>query len=598
MKLKNLFTLFLGGCALQASAQTIVGTTPTPRNVVLEELTGTNCTYCPDGHLRAQQLSDANPGRVVLVNLHAGSFAGNSPDYKIAYSNYVDALFPVTGYPTGSVNRRVMPNPTQQNANNTSVMTSRGVWAQNAATVFAETSEVNVGADGTIDLDNGSLSLNVEAYYTAAGPGTSNKMNVLLLQNNVPGPQTGASFNPGAILPNGDYNHMHMARYSLTGNAGDNIDSIAATDLYTNTYTYTIPAAISGITANKADLEIAVYVSEAATTGTVLSGSKASLAFNTATPLGISNQAATVNASLGTVCGTSADVEMLITNMGNAALTTATFEYVVNGGTPGTYQHTFSTALPTAQYETVTIPVSGLSPNGASNSINVSVTQLNGSANPGSNATNGLSATTAGMQSASTATATINLTTDNYGSETSWELVNETTGVIVASGSGYTNNQTITPVTVNLVDGNCYKFIIEDTYGDGICCAYGNGSFSFSAGSTTFSSGGNFTTEDGIKFVFDQLTGVSMLGESADAIKVMPNPVSNNMTLEFTVAEMADLNITVLNGLGQTIKQVANGSYEGVNVIDVQTSDLSSGVYFVNITSAKGTSTKRFIVKK
>ena len=589
MKFKSLFTMFLATAAVTASAQTIVGTVATNKNVVLEELTGKTCGYCPDGHRIGNLIYTNNPGRVILLNIHTGGYASGTPNYRTGWGDNVGSLYSVSGYPTGAVNRTDF---------GAGVMHSRGSWTTNSSTTLAQSSPVNIAANAAVDLDTRLMTVDVEAYYTADGTGASNKVHVVVTQDNVPGPQSGASYNPTAILPNGDYNHMHMVRYAMTPNAGDAITSVTATSLYSNQFTHTFPAAINGIAVNLADLKTVAYVSGATTTAAIETGAEATMTFTASTPLGISNQAATVNASLGTVCGTSADVEMQVTNMGNTALTTATFEYVVNSGTPATYQHTFSSALATGQYETVTVPVAGLSPNGAASSIDVAVTLLNGTANPSTNATNGLSATTAGMQSASTSTATINLTTDNYGSETSWELVNETSGVIAASGSGYGNNQTITPVTVNLVDGNCYKFIIEDTYGDGICCTYGNGSFSFAAGSTTFSSGGNFTNEDGIKFVFDQLTGVSMLGESTDAIKVMPNPVSNNMTLEFTVAEMADLNITVLNGLGQTIKQVANGSFEGVNVIDVQTSDLSSGVYFVNITSAKGTSTKRFIVKK
>jgi hypothetical protein len=589
MKFKSLFTMFLATAAVTASAQTIVGTVSTNKNVVLEELTGKTCGYCPDGHRIGNLIYTNNPGRVILLNIHTGGYASGTPNYRTGWGDNVGSLYSVSGYPTGAVNRTDF---------GAGVMHSRGSWTTNSSTTLAQSSPVNIAANAAVDLDTRLMTVDVEAYYTADGTGTSNRVHVVVTQDNVPGPQSGASFNPTAILPNGDYNHMHMVRYAMTPNAGDAISSVTATSLYSNQYTHTFPAAINGIAVNIADLKTVAYVSGAAATAAIETGAEATMSFTASTPLGISNQAATVNASLGTVCGTSADVEMQVTNMGNTALATATFEYVVNNGTPVTYQHTFSSALATGQYETITVPVAGLSPNGAASSIDVSVTLLNGTANPNTNATNGLSATTATMQSASTTTATVNLTTDNYGSETSWELVNETTGTTLASGSGYGNNETITPVTATLVDGNCYKFIIEDSYGDGICCTYGNGSFSFTAGSTTFSSGGQFLSEDGIKFTFDQLTGVSILGESTDAINVMPNPVSNNMTLEFTVAEMADLNITILNGLGQTIKQIANGSFDGTNVIDVRTADLSSGVYFVNITSAKGTSTKRFIVKK
>ena len=45
---------------------------PTNKNVVIEELTGIHCRYCPDGHARVNAIVEANPGRVVAVNIHAG----------------------------------------------------------------------------------------------------------------------------------------------------------------------------------------------------------------------------------------------------------------------------------------------------------------------------------------------------------------------------------------------------------------------------------------------------------------------------------------------------------------------------------------------
>ena len=74
--LGNLFV----GIGFMFGQSTPVSQSPQNKNVVLEELTGINCQYCPDGHKLAQQLSDANPGRVVLVNIHAGGFAPNNPN--------------------------------------------------------------------------------------------------------------------------------------------------------------------------------------------------------------------------------------------------------------------------------------------------------------------------------------------------------------------------------------------------------------------------------------------------------------------------------------------------------------------------------------
>ncbi len=80
----SMFGAFL---ALGATAQTFVSTTPANKNVVLEEYTGINCTYCPDGHKRANQFADANPGRVVLINIHQGSFANGTPNYKTQWGD-------------------------------------------------------------------------------------------------------------------------------------------------------------------------------------------------------------------------------------------------------------------------------------------------------------------------------------------------------------------------------------------------------------------------------------------------------------------------------------------------------------------------------
>lgn len=87
------------------------------------------------------------------------------------------------------------------------------------------------------------------------------------------------------------------------------------------------------------------------------------------------------------------------------------------------------------------------------------------------------------------------LVADNYGSETSWTLTGP--GGVVASGGPYANNSTNTE-TFCLPDG-CYDFTINDSYGDGICCAYGNGSYALS-GSGVSVSGASFASSETSNF--------------------------------------------------------------------------------------------------
>ncbi len=83
-----LLTIILVACAApkKCCGQTFVSTTPENKNVILEEFTGIYCTYCPDGHLIAQNLHDANPNDVFLINIHTGGYSNpngpSDPDFN------------------------------------------------------------------------------------------------------------------------------------------------------------------------------------------------------------------------------------------------------------------------------------------------------------------------------------------------------------------------------------------------------------------------------------------------------------------------------------------------------------------------------------
>lgn len=80
----------------------------------------------------------------------------------------------------------------------------------------------------------------------------------------------------------------------------------------------------------------------------------------------------------------------------------------------------------------------------------------------------------------------ITIVPDGYPSETSWTLNNAQTGATLASG-GSTGSSVCVPANT------CMRFTINDAYGDGICCAYGNGSYTVTIGSQIVASGGAFT---------------------------------------------------------------------------------------------------------
>ena len=91
----------------------------------------------------------------------------------------------------------------------------------------------------------------------------------------------------------------------------------------------------------------------------------------------------------------------------------------------------------------------------------------------------------------------LRLVTDNYASETSWTLRNAA-GQTVESGGGYADNATY-DIAWDLPAGE-YTFTIDDSYGDGICCAYGSGSYTISSGGVTVASGGSFGSSATVAF--------------------------------------------------------------------------------------------------
>ena len=239
---KNLLIIACLSISNLVISQTFVSTSPENKNVILEEFTGIHCGFCPDGHVVAQGIYDQNPGDIVLINIHTGSYATPSagePDFRTSFGSLIDDQADVSGYPAGTVNRHQF-SVTQGGG----TAMSRGDWSAASSQILNQSSYINIAAQSTIYISSRILTVVVETYYTGTSTSPSpNSLNVALLQNNVAGPQSGAAnWNPGAIISgpwNPTYNHQHMLRHLLTGQWGENIP--VSTGFYTNTYTYNIP---------------------------------------------------------------------------------------------------------------------------------------------------------------------------------------------------------------------------------------------------------------------------------------------------------------------------------------------------------------------
>merc|ERR1711907_59976 len=103
----------------------------------------------------------------------------------------------------------------------------------------------------------------------------------------------------------------------------------------------------------------------------------------------------------------------------------------------------------------------------------------------------------------------VHLGIDNYGGETAWTLKEKDTGLVVASGSvdQYSSGQEYFEPSQHdsycLEDNTCYTFTITDTYGDGICCSYGQGYYKGMLEGSEIFSGGKFSDSETKEFCTD-----------------------------------------------------------------------------------------------
>mmetsp|Transcript_32847 Transcript_32847/g.60188 ORF Transcript_32847/g.60188 Transcript_32847/m.60188 type:complete len:524 (+) Transcript_32847:1423-2994(+) len=92
-------------------------------------------------------------------------------------------------------------------------------------------------------------------------------------------------------------------------------------------------------------------------------------------------------------------------------------------------------------------------------------------------------------------TVELDLTTDAFGLDTSWELIDRNEDVAVILEKDFPNSQS-TMITECLDPRGCYDFVIKDARDNGICCQQGRGSYDISANGRLIGSGGEFGSSD------------------------------------------------------------------------------------------------------
>lgn len=313
------------------------------------------------------------------------------------------------------------------------------------------------------------------------------------------------------------------------------------------------------------------------------------------------NDAAVLNYSGTSVTCGDADIIVDLANLGSQDLTAATI--TVSGVTPA-ISYPWTGTL--SQFESTTVNVGSAMVTG-----NVVITVT--AANDGNAGNDDLNAAIA-MASESTTQVVVEMTTDEYPNEVTWEITNEN-GNVVASGGPYgntavTNGQTPVDVyeTHFLPATGCYTMTMYDEFGDGMqgsqwggtdgyAKAYGiqngtymvafldyDGSFDY----TAVAAGANVNETVGV----EEVTSTSSFG-------VYPNPASTITNVNYTLASEAVVTIEVVNMLGERVVSMNKGTQQaGTYNNQIDFSNLNAGIYMVNFNVDGVVSTTRLTVAK
>lgn len=556
-----------------AQSEQFVSTTPSNKNVVIEEYTGINCGYCPDGHRIANEIVAANPGRAFAINVHQGSYAANT--YTTSFGNALANQIGLSGYPAGTVNRHIF-------STYSSVLDlGRGYWSTCANQILGQSSPVNIAARGTLDWSTRELNITVQVYYTSDEGNTTNKLNIAILQDNVLGTQSGMSSNPSQVVGS-QYRHMHMLRHLITGQWGDELTPCTAGSFIEKTYTYTIPETLgspNAIQAKLEDLEFIAFVAEG--NQEILTGCQVEIE-NTNMP-SLNPRIDGLSQVALNDCSDNAKAKIAVSNIGSEAITSLNIEYTVAGGAAQNYNWTgniASMASTEIELPTLTVTVN------TNQTVTAKVVEANGQTFAG----NQVSATIKKSVVAGGSGMVLKVKGDGYSGpytyngntyqgEQSFKLYDPSGSVIQQATYQDFTSSAISEFPLNITTTGCHKLIVYDAYGDGISSGYvrlydANGNQLYNA------SGTSFTTE----LVVNINIGTVNIDEAvtADDMVIFPNPATDriNITSEASIQQ-----VELYNLQGQCVAAKSGD----IRVLSLN--GLANGMYILKVTTENGVST-------
>lgn len=253
-----------------------------------------------------------------------------------------------------------------------------------------------------------------------------------------------------------------------------------------------------------------------------------------------------ITGASGNICAAAVSPVVSVRNGGTAALTSFLLSWSIPGGPSGSVPWTGSLA----SGNSVGVPLGAITLPDGYLTLTATVSSPNGGTDlvPGNNSSSS-------NLSHGPNTVTLQLNLDRYGNETTWLVRNGAT--TYASGGPYTQQAAngvypLAPITLCLPDG-CYDLVVNDSFGDGLCCTYGSGSFTLT-GSGVSITGGTFTASSVNAFCVQSavLLNAQVLLEGPYGTGPLMSDAARAASLVPTAEPYTALGFTNVGGGGET----------------------------------------------
>lgn len=157
------------------------------KTVLIEELTGVECSSCPKGDELLEKFQKEYGDQVAVIQYHVGgNFQNKNYNYTTEESLdfYNELERTVYSYPCAWISRHHFPN------RNTRTM-QVDFWAQHTNEVSLEDAPVNLWMYAFYDVETGKITVDVEGFFIENVKDETAFLTVVMTQNGIVGKQAG-----------------------------------------------------------------------------------------------------------------------------------------------------------------------------------------------------------------------------------------------------------------------------------------------------------------------------------------------------------------------------------------------------------------------